>query len=123
MPNILPQNFAKFKQNVYKKVDLWNNMNSFKIKEKRKISQVGASELLIEKINLAITNREEKEKVAQKVLEKVQNGDIISAGSRKYSVACDWTNCTKGKARRNSHPNDTNFVWGWNAGWSLICIL
>ena len=64
-------------------------MNSFKIKEKRKISQVGASELLIEKINLAITNREEKEKVAQKVLEKVQNGDIIGAGSRKYSVACD----------------------------------
>ena len=64
-------------------------MNSLKIKEKRKISQVGASELLIEKINLAITNREEKEKVAQKVLEKVQNGDIISAGSRKYSVACD----------------------------------
>ena len=59
-------------------------MNSFKIKEKRKISQVGASELL-----MAITNREEKEKVAKKVLEKVQNGDIISAGSRKYSVACD----------------------------------
>ncbi len=53
------------------------------------MSQVGASELLIEKINLAITNREEKEKVAKKVLEKVQNGDIISAGSRKYSVACN----------------------------------
>jgi len=71
---------------------------------------VGASELLIEKINEAITNREEKEKVAKKVLDKVKNGDIISAGSRKYSMACGLSDCTESKTRGTYHSNDTNLL-------------
>lgn len=46
---------------------------------------MSTSNFLIESINKNITNREEKEKIAKKILEKVKDGDIISAGSGSTS--------------------------------------
>ena len=46
---------------------------------------MSTSNFLIENINKAITRKEEKEKVARKILEKVKDGDVISAGSGSTS--------------------------------------
>ena len=46
---------------------------------------MSTSNFLIENINKAITRKKKKEKVARKILEKVKDGDVISAGSGSTS--------------------------------------